>query len=109
MRRLAAAACVAASSACALPQHPVVAASFDASRLVRWRVVDDPDAVCRMLDSGARNVVWRIYGCAAWSSAERTCDIYTGAVDPDHNPALARALESLGHELLHCFTGQWHR
>lgn len=104
-----ASACVAAlSGACAAPVTPSVAPSFDASRWVRWRVVEDPDAVCRKIAHAGHNDVWRIHACVSWSSADRTCDIWTGPIDPDNNPALARALQELGHEMLHCFVGQWH-
>lgn len=92
---------------CALIEPPAVAPDFDAVRAVRWRVVDDPDAVCRRVAHAPREV-WRIHGCAVWSSKDATCEIWTGPIQPESNPELARALALLGHELLHCFSGQWH-
>lgn len=63
---------------------------------VEWIVVDDIDAACRgfqPLMEGRRYV-----GCTHYNNT--SCRVYTGR---------DTTLSILGHEIRHCFEGQWHR
>lgn len=63
---------------------------------VEWIVVDDIDAACRgfqPLMEGRRYV-----GCTHYNNT--SCRVYTGRTT---------TLSILGHEIRHCFEGQWHR
>lgn len=71
-----------------------------------WNKVDDPHAACQQLDG--RKELFRIRGCSKWSDASnggRTCNIY--AREPK-NELDAQAFATLGHEMMHCFDGNWH-
>ena len=71
----------------------------DTPSVIRWVIVPDPDAECRALqgdfsrDSGRG----KIRACAKWTS--KSCTIYTA-------PETSHAI--LGHELRHCFEGNFH-
>ena len=68
--------------------------------VIRWIVVDDPDAECRAgLKAGNQFAERRgvIKACARYTS--KTCTIITGA-ETSH--------AILGHELRHCFEGRFH-
>jgi hypothetical protein len=75
---------------------------------VVWHRVEDPHAVCESL-SGRKNF-FNIRGCShrqepAVEGGPRVCAIYAPA------PRTERDMErfaTLGHELLHCFDGNWH-
>ena len=73
--------------------------------IVIWNRVDDPQQVCQNL--AGRKEVYAIRGCSKWtdSSAGRVCNIY--APKP-RSEADSQAFMTLGHELLHCFDGNWH-
>jgi hypothetical protein len=71
-----------------------------------WNRVEDPHAVCNGLTP--RKEVFAIRGCSKWSDASggrRICNIYTR--EPK-NEADTQAFVTLGHELMHCFDGNWH-
>jgi len=57
---------------------------------VTWREVDDL-SICQLKTANP------LLGCAIWTAS--TCTIYTYRNPP---------FDLLGHELLHCFTGNWH-
>lgn len=74
----------------------------DTPSVIRWVVVDDPDAECRAArgDSNkdfARRTGGEIKACARYTN--KSCTIITG-------PETSHAI--LGHELRHCFEGKFH-
>jgi hypothetical protein len=80
----------------------------DAGVAVVWNRVDDPHAVCESL-SGRKNF-FNVLGCSHWSApaaagSARVCSIYAPA--PRSERDLQR-FATLGHELMHCFDGNWH-
>ena len=72
---------------------------------VVWNRVEDVQQVCQSL--AGRKEIYAIRGCSKWSdsSAGRVCNIY--APKP-RSEADSQAFITLGHELLHCFDGNWH-
>jgi len=81
--------------------------SGDNAQIV-WHHVDDPQKVCDEL-SGRREL-FRVLGCSKWSGPEkdgapRTCTIYAPA---PRNERDTQRFATLGHELMHCFDGNWH-
>jgi hypothetical protein len=66
------------------------------STTVRWITVADIDSTCRSLGATAAT---RILACARWTRNHQLCEIYTG-------PSTSH--QALGHELHHCFDGQFH-
>ena len=80
----------------------------DAGVAVVWNRVEEPHEVCEGL-SGRKNF-FRILGCShrqepALAGGPRICAIYAPA------PRTERDLQrfaTLGHELMHCFDGNWH-
>ena len=80
----------------------------DAGVAVVWNRVEDAHAVCESL-SGRKNF-FNILGCSqriepAVQGGPRVCAIY--APSPRSERDLQR-FATLGHELLHCFDGNWH-
>jgi hypothetical protein len=75
---------------------------------VVWNRVEDPHRVCESL-SGRKNF-FNILGCSQWSDpvssgAPRVCSIYAPAPRSAHD---TQRFATLGHELMHCFDGNWH-
>ena len=74
---------------------------------VVWNRVDDVQTVCQNLSHTKE--VFAIRGCSKWSdgfrSGERVCNIYVPA---PRNEMDTQRFATLGHELLHCFDGNWH-
>ena len=75
---------------------------------VVWNRVEEPQRVCESL-SGRKNL-FHILGCSHWSGpategGPRVCSIY--APEPRHERDFER-FATLGHELKHCFDGNWH-
>ncbi len=72
-----------------------------------WTRVDDPHQVCEGLSG--RKEFFRILGCSKWKDVRadgtRVCSIY--APSPRDERDLQR-FATLGHELMHCFEGNWH-
>jgi len=66
-----------------------------------WNRVDDPHAVCESLSG--RKTFFHIRGCAQRNGS--VCSIY--APEPRSELDLQR-FATLGHELMHCFDGNWH-
>ncbi len=92
---------LAALAACTTPQSqgdPVT---------VVWNRVDDVQEVCQTLSG--RKEVFAIRGCSKWVDGfhrgERVCNIYAPA---PRNEMDTQHFVTLGHELLHCFDGNWH-
>ena len=80
----------------------------DSGVAVVWNRVEEPHAVCESL-SGRKNF-FNILGCShraepAAEGAPRVCSIYAPA--PRNERDLQR-FATLGHELMHCFDGNWH-
>lgn len=64
---------------------------------ITWQEVDTEsqlNAACRNSEPDKR-----ILGCAYMFEPTATCTIFTYRNGP---------LETLGHEMLHCFAGRWH-
>lgn len=74
---------------------------------VVWQRVDDPQKACEGV-SGRREV-FRVLGCSKWTeptaSAPRTCTVY---VPQPRDERDTQRFATLGHELMHCFDGNWH-
>ena len=72
---------------------------------VVWNRVDDVQQVCQNL--AGRKEVYAIRGCSKWSDsrAGRVCNIYAPRPKSETDN---QAFVTLGHELLHCFDGNWH-
>lgn len=74
---------------------------------VVWQRVDDPQAVCQQLDH--RKEVYAIRGCSKWNerdrNGQRQCTVYAPAPQSEKDK---EAFVTLGHELMHCFDGNWH-
>lgn len=70
---------------------------------VVWLRVEDPQRVCEALSG--RKQFFAVHGCSRWSAEQRRCEIYAPA--PKSEADLQR-FATLGHELMHCFDGNWH-
>jgi hypothetical protein len=68
---------------------------------VVWNRIEEPHAVCESLSG--RKSFFNVLGCAKRS--ETRCTIY--APRPRDERDLQR-FATLGHELMHCFDGDWH-
>jgi hypothetical protein len=73
-----------------------------------WNRIDDAHRVCESL-SGRKNF-FNILGCSqriepTEAGAPRICAIYAPA---PRNERDMQRFATLGHELLHCFDGNWH-
>ena len=92
---------LAALVACATPQ------SAGDHVTVVWNRVDDVQAVCQNL--AGRKEVFAIRGCSKWNessrSDQRVCSIY---VPTPKSETDTQTFATLGHELMHCFDGNWH-
>jgi hypothetical protein len=82
--------------------------SKDGGVSVVWNRVDEPHRVCESLSG--RKAFFNILGCSHWEEpaargAARVCSIYAPA--PRSEGDLQR-FATLGHELMHCFDGNWH-
>ena len=65
-------------------------------KIIRWVVLDDVSDFCKAkmnLISGKQ-----LLACSEYNN--RMCIIYTGRVTD---------MAQVGHEIRHCFEGQWHR
>ena len=68
---------------------------------VVWHPVKDPHATCEKLTH--EKSIFKILGCSQWM--KRPCRIYAR---PPHDENDAALYLTLGHELMHCFDGNWH-
>lgn len=84
-------------------------AEFDATHnnlnetMISWHAVGDLQASCNSESHkrGGKGFNYSLQGCSFWGkrNGRNYCDIYTpSAVD----------LETLGHEVRHCFQGEFH-
>jgi hypothetical protein len=75
---------------------------------VVWNRVEEPHALCETL-SGRKNF-FTILGCShrqepAEPGGPRVCAIYAPAPRSERD---MQRFATLGHELMHCFDGNWH-
>ena len=73
---------------------------------VVWNRVDDTQAACQELTG--KKEIYAIRGCSKWNDSEsdvRVCNIYARL---PKNEADTQAFATLGHEMMHCFEGNWH-
>ena len=70
---------------------------------VVWMRVDDVQRVCQGL--AGRKEFLAILGCSRWSAEHRRCEIYAPEPRSEHD---VQRFATLGHELMHCFEGNWH-
>jgi hypothetical protein len=74
---------------------------------VLWHRVGDPQTTCEQL-SGQKEI-FRLRGCSKWNdtnaAGQRVCAIYSPAPRSEMD---TQAFVTLGHELMHCFDGNWH-
>ena len=75
---------------------------------VVWNRVEEPHAVCESL-SGRKNF-FNIRGCSqrlepVVEGGPRVCAIYAPAPRSERD---LQGFATLGHELMHCFDGNWH-
>ena len=81
--------------------------SADERVAVVWNRVDNPHQTCESLSG--RKSFFNVLGCSQWheptASAPRTCQIYAPA---PRNERDVQRFATLGHELMHCFDGNWH-
>ena len=70
-----------------------------------WNRIEDPHAACEGV-SGRREF-FKILGCSKWREApdRRECVIYAPAPRDERDK---ERFATLGHEMLHCFDGNWH-
>jgi hypothetical protein len=92
----------------ALPACAATSSAPESGVAVVWNRVEDPHAACQAL-SGRKNF-FNVLGCSQWSTpavqgGPRVCSIYAPA--PRSERDLQR-FATLGHELMHCFDGNWH-
>ncbi len=97
--RLALVAALALLSACASTEGR----ERDGRMEVVWMRVDDVQRVCQGL-SGRKEFL-AILGCSRWSDEHRRCEIYAPV---PRSEADVQRFATLGHELMHCFEGNWH-
>jgi hypothetical protein len=82
--------------------------SADERVAVVWNRVDNPHEVCEGLSG--RKSFFNVLGCSHWEQASsggapRVCSIYAPAPRSERD---VQRFATLGHELMHCFDGNWH-
>jgi hypothetical protein len=82
--------------------------STDPRVAIVWNRVEDPQPVCESLSG--RKSFFHILGCSHWSEpvaqgAPRVCTIYSPEPRTERD---TQRFATLGHELMHCFDGNWH-
>jgi hypothetical protein len=87
---------------------PACVAAPPAGVAVLWNRVEEPHRVCESLSG--RKQFFNVLGCAHWEAPKapggpRVCSIY--APEPRNEHDLQR-FATIGHELMHCFDGNWH-
>jgi len=76
------------------------------SRQITWVVSEHPNEDCRKVSGGKQTVLpFKTLGCSTWKDPAN-CIIYVRAPRDEYD---RRAMETLGHEVLHCFAGHFHR
>jgi hypothetical protein len=75
--------------------------------IIVWNRVGDAQETCQQL--AGRKDIFVIRGCSKWNDAaasgQRICSIYAPM---PRNETDTQRFATLGHELLHCFDGNWH-
>ena len=101
MRLAIAGAALALLAACSTPQHA------GDNVVVVWTRVDDPQTACQKL--AGQPQLFTIRGCSKWNQTDeagkRVCAIYAPMPRSEMD---TQRFVTLGHELLHCFDGNWH-
>ena len=73
---------------------------YSKTTTINWRKVPNVNEYCRQLLPNKKLKENEAFaGCAVWSKVESKCMIVTGYMDN---------LTVIGHELTHCFTGEFH-
>ena len=69
--------------------------------LITWKTVDNVQKVCQdeYKSRGFGGFNYKVDACSFWNFATRTCTIYT-----KKNPTL----HDVGHEMRHCYQGNYH-
>jgi hypothetical protein len=69
--------------------------------VVNWIAVDDVTAVCdrERKSKGQNGFGYAVKACSFWDNDFKTCTIITKKNTNMH---------TLGHEMRHCFQGNWH-
>jgi len=76
------------------------------SKQITWVITDDPHETCSKVSGGGRSLLpFKTLGCSTWKDPTN-CVIYVRAPKDEND---RRAMETMGHELLHCFAGHFHR
>jgi hypothetical protein len=74
---------------------------------VMWNRTDDPHAACQELTG--KKEIYLIRGCSMWSDTkrayQRVCTVYARLPKSEMD---TQAFATLGHEIMHCFEGNWH-
>ena len=74
---------------------------------VVWNRIDDPHGVCQGISR--RTEFFKILGCSKWNDVRpdgsRVCSIYAPMPRDERD---VQRFATLGHELMHCFDGNWH-
>ena len=74
---------------------------------VVWNRVEDPQAACQKLSGQPQ--LFTVRGCAKWNqtdaAGQRVCAIYAPMPRSEMD---TQRFATLGHELLHCYDGNWH-
>lgn len=75
---------------------------------VVWNRVEEPHQMCESL--AGRKHFFNILGCSHWqepaqAGGPRVCSIYAPAPRSERD---MQRFATLGHELMHCFEGNWH-
>jgi hypothetical protein len=91
-----------------LPACSATPPAADSGVTLVWNRVEEPHAVCESL-SGRKNF-FNILGCShrqepAVAGGPRICAIYAPAPRSERD---VQRFATLGHEVLHCFDGNWH-
>ena len=88
-------------TACSASVRPTTEPVFySKTTTIHWRKVPNVNEYCqRMLPNKKLKQNEVFAGCAVWSKVEPKCTIITGYTDN---------LQVIGHELKHCFAGEFH-
>ena len=69
--------------------------------LISWKPVDNIQKTCEAeyKSRGFGQINYKVDACSFWNFTTRTCTIFT-----KKNPTM----HDIGHELRHCYQGNWH-
>jgi hypothetical protein len=74
---------------------------------VVWNRVDDTQSACQELTG--KKEIYAVRGCSKWNDSQvpgtRVCNVYARL---PKNESDTQAFATLGHEMMHCFEGNWH-